>query len=129
MNPPELYALLQATTTAGEIASFWEIAKGVLLFSITGLLAWIANTLRDMVKRQVVLEHIVVGMEGTNGLRSRMGAAEERIDLIEDRNLVIDAVAKAEEEQYKGEERRHGLRRLRDLIRDEIEHPERRPAT
>jgi hypothetical protein len=87
-------------TTPADLAPLWDVAKNVLITLTFAGVAWIARTLRDMEKRQVNLEHIVVGVDGTNGLRSIVKNNERRVDAMETRNTVSDAVAASERQQY-----------------------------
>lgn len=123
-------ALLQSVVTAvqhaADLAPLWEIVRNTLITLTAGGVAWIVRSLRDMDKRQVVIEHIVVGVDGKNGLRARMTAAEGQIGLQRDRNVALDTVAEIERTEYEGDERRHEQRRFRDMIRDELENPTRR---
>lgn len=122
-------AWAQATVAASatsELASLWEIAKGIMLFVSTSLLAWIATTLRRVEQTLVKHEHILIGVDGKNGLRSKVAHNDERLDALEKRNIAIDAVAEAERDLHPGPDRRHDARRLRDKIHaahDSDEYP------
>lgn len=106
----------------GDTHLMWEIVKGVGIFVCTAMLAWVVKTLRAVSEGQTKLTYIVVGIDGKNGLRSTSQSHGDRLDVIEERNLVLDEVAKRERELYEGEDRRQGpQRRLRDLIREEME--------
>lgn len=116
--------LLQMASAAAP-PEMWEVTKGVMMFVITGLLTMVAKRadalvkqLADQAKRQVNLEHIVVGVDGANGLRSRVSQLEETVEDIHTRNERIDAVAEYERQQYQGEDRRAGPRRIRDVVHE-----------
>lgn len=101
--------------------AWWEIAKGVLLFAITGLLAFVARDFRWM--RDLVRDHdqAIYGKEGQNGLKRGLKAVTDRVDLIEDRNTAIDAVTEAERSQWHGPERRHAaLHQIVELVAAEL---------
>lgn len=102
-----------------EIAQTWEVAKSVMLTLTTLGVAWIARTVfvtRDDVRD---LKYDVRGVDGTNGIKSIVKHLDERVGVLEDHKIMLDAVEEAERQQYQGDERRHGARRLRDIIRDE----------
>jgi hypothetical protein len=110
-------------TGPADLAPLWDLAKNVFITLTFAGVAWIARTLRDMEKRQVNLEHIVIGVDGTNGLRSIVKKNELRIDNMDDRNIAADAVAAAERQQYEGEDKRHTARRLKDILNDKERNP------
>lgn len=110
---------------APELAFAWEVAKGVFLFAITGLLAVCARLLvkirddwRDLMRVYPALVESVA-------------ALDRRVGLVDDRHRAIDAVAEAERRLYKGEERRQDVRRAHDAIAElvlgEVTHPEALP--
>lgn len=109
----DLYLALQSATVSAES---WETAKGVMMTISTAATMWIVRTLfhlRDAVRD---LKSTVIGADGRNGLNSKIRKAEARLDEIEDRNREIDAVARAEQAQYEGPERRKHPRRMRDSL-------------
>lgn len=110
------------TATVADLAPLWEILKAVMLSITTMAALWTARTVfvvRDTV-REVVIE--LRGVDGKNGLKSKVGDHETRLGKIEDRNLVLDALTEAERGQYTGKERRHEpLRKLLEMIRQEME--------
>lgn len=115
----EILTALQAAAPS-VTAEGWETAKGVMLTLSTAATMWIARTLftlRDAVRD---LKKTVIGADGQNGLNSKIKNVEERVDSIENRNREIDAVARAEKEQYDGPERRQNPRRLRDTLIPEM---------
>lgn len=103
-----------------DIAPLWDIAKGVMLTLTTAGVGWTARTVFVIRDDMRDLKTDVHGRDGTNGIKSMVKQLITRVDAIEDRNLVIDAVAEAEKEEYTGDERRHGLRSVRELIRSEV---------
>ena len=71
---------------------WWEIAKGILLFTTTATLAYVARTLGQVLKGMQTLQFIVVGVDGTNGLRSKVSALGTRVDAIEGKAIAAEAV-------------------------------------
>ena len=105
---------------AGEITAILDVAKWLLA---PGVSLWLLRSvmgLRDDVRD---LKREVIGVDGTNGLKSRVVRNEARLEVLEDQKIAMDAVEKAERERYHGEERRGGVRRLRDMIREEHQRP------
>lgn len=117
-------ALLAAVPDAsGAPPGIWEILKGTMLFVITGSVGIICRLLwgmRDMVRDH---ETAIYGHNGEeNGLKRGLKEVTNRVDLIEDRNTGIDAVAAAEKAEYRGPERRHAaLQKIVDMVKHEIE--------
>jgi hypothetical protein len=107
---------MQAPVSEVILPVWWEFAKAIALSLILAGITYIIRRL----KRLDYLDTIVVGPDGTNGLRGEVKKHAERLDLIDDRNLAIDAVAKAARAQYGGEERRHEARRAEDVLADII---------
>ena len=108
----------------------WEIGKAVLLFAITGLLGFAVRLLWSMRDKVVDHEQAIYGKNGENGLKRGLKAVTDRVDLIEDRNLAIDAVADAERDGYHGPERRHAaLHQIVEMVADEIRAREREKGT
>lgn len=97
---------------------WWEAAKGIGGTAILAACGWMVTTLRRVEKRQVTHEHLLMGVDGKNGLRSDVRQAAVRLSAIERRNEKIDAVTEYERQHYQGEERRMGSRRVRDVVRD-----------
>jgi hypothetical protein len=106
------------TTPTLDFAPIWEVAKGVMLTGITAGVGWIATTLRTIAREQIDQKHILVGVDGKNGLKSDVRLLVRRVDAIEDRNIAIDAVNEAERQQHPSGERRIGARRLRDVVHE-----------
>jgi hypothetical protein len=100
----------------------WEIAKGTMLFVITGGVGFMCKLLWGM--RDMVVDHesAIYGHKGENGLKRGLKAVTDRVDLIEDRNTGIDAVAAAEKAEYHGPERRHqALQTIVDMVKQELQ--------
>lgn len=121
-----LAALAAVTGTSIELGPLWEIAKGVMLFSCTALLSWCAKTLREVLRTLIDHQHILVGVDGTNGLRSQVRENTEDIEQIRERNWRIDAVTEAERLQHSGPDRRAGPRRMRDVAHEALDEQARR---
>lgn len=114
------------TAATLDLAPLWEIAKGIMLFACTALLTWCAKTLREVLRQLIDHQHILVGVSGTNGLRSEVNQNTADIDAIKERNWKIDAVTEAENRLHPGPDRRHGARRMRDVAHDALdEHAKR----
>lgn len=123
-------ALVPAEPTAPQ---WWEIAKGVLLFAITGLLAFVARDFRWM--RDLVRDHdqAIYGKEGQNGLKRGLKDVNVRVDVIsgrvgeiDDRFVAMDAVAEAEQADYRGPERRHAaLHKIVEMVAEEVRREKR----
>jgi hypothetical protein len=116
-----LTAALAVVSSAIDVAPLWEIAKGVMLFSCTALLTWCAATLRQVLRTLIDHQHILIGVDGTNGLRSKVRGLEDEVDAIKERNLKIDAVTESERRQHPGPDRRVGARRLRDVAHEALD--------
>lgn len=101
------------------VAPIWEVAKGVMMTLVTGGVWWIARTVFALRDDMRDIKHEVC--DPKTGLKALVARNDARIGLIEDRNLVIDAVAKLEKEEYDGDERRHGLRSVQAMIRNEVD--------
>jgi hypothetical protein len=74
------------------------------------------------------LKRDIHGDDGKNGIKGDVRLLVRRVDAIEDRNIAIDAVVEAEREQWPYPDRRHGQRRLHDVIREAQEERSRRLA-
>jgi hypothetical protein len=102
--------LAQAGPSSSELASAWEIAKGLMLaIGAAGALG--VFRMRDDVRE---IKQELFGRDGTNGMRSVVRRNADRLDLIERRHVDEDA-AERERERYEGDERRHIARRQSDL--------------
>lgn len=108
------------TVTPPEAALFWEVVKAVMLTITTGGVLWIARTIVLMKDEVRDLKHIVIGVDGKNGLRSTVTALKSDVDFLNDRNTALDAVAEAERRSHAGPDRRINSR-LRDEILDVID--------
>lgn len=108
---------------------WWEIAKGVLLFAITGILGFIAKGFWSMSRMVVDHELAIYGRNGENGLKRGLTAIEGRVNALDDRFIAMDAVALVEAERatYPGPERRHSpLHVIVERVRQELLDEERR---
>lgn len=126
MTTASLLQLALASAQSIDAAPLWEVTKGVMLTASTALLTWIATTLRKVEREQVNQRHILVGVDGDNGIRSQVRLHEERLGAIEDRNLALDAVADAERHNHPGPDRRIGARRTRDVVHEALDERLRR---
>lgn len=108
-------------TPPPDLSPLWEIAKGVMLTACTALLTWIAKTLQQVLRTLIDHGHILVGVDGNNGLKSDVKLLTRRVDAIEDRNIAIDAVTEVERHQHGGPDRRIGPRRMRDVVHEAID--------
>lgn len=102
-----------------EVAISWEAVRTVFGALTTGGVMWVCRMvfcMRDDVRD---LKHDVRGVDGTNGIKSTVRRLDERVSVIEDRHIALDAIARADREAYHGEERRLHIRRLHDLAIDD----------
>ena len=111
MHTSLIIAMLQLDASA---AQGWEVAKGVMLTLTTAGVMWSARTLLSVRDRVRDLSSVVMGRDGSNGLKSASKDHEERIQIIEERHSNLDAIAEFEKAQHPGPDRRHENRRLRD---------------
>lgn len=113
-----LLAILQAAPP--DPAPTWQLyMSGVATLGAAAAL-WTARTVffvRDEVRD---LKRDVSGPNGENGIKSDVKKLTERVDDLEDWQLALEAVARAEREQYHGEERRQRSRRLRDMVLEQL---------
>lgn len=126
MNVSTFVSAVLALVPTETTPAWWEIAKGILLFAITSILAFIAKGFWSM--RDLVRDHEVAinGRNGENGIKRGLKAVTDRVDLIEDRNTAIDAVAEAERAQWHGPERRHqALHQIVELVAAELKKEKR----
>lgn len=126
-------ALVPAETST--TPAWWEIAKGILLFVITGCVGYFAKSwggvttmLRD--HGQMLRDHDreIYGKDGQNGLKRGLAAANAQIGVFKDRFVAMDAVALVEAERvtYAGPERRHSpLHVIVERVRQELLDEER----
>lgn len=117
-----VFAALQAI----DAAPAWELAKGVMLTVCTSTLSYGVVLLRQLVKGQERHEAILIGVDGKNGLRSKVDLLVQRVDAIEDRNIALDAIADAERHQWPHPDRRTGPRRMRDVTHEVLDERARR---
>lgn len=115
----------ETATTPG----WWEIARGVLLFVITGCVGYLAKSWSGV--KQMLRDHDreIYGKDGQNGLKRGLAAANAQIDVFKDRFVAMDAVALVEAERltYPGPERRHSpLHVIVERVRQELLDEERR---
>jgi hypothetical protein len=112
-----------AAAAAPDVGPLWAFLQPVLISLTAAAAVWSATTMHRLIKRQDRMENIVVGVDGKNGLRSkvevldgRISTVDERVDLIDERHGLEDHLAKAAREQYQGEEKRRELRRAEDIL-------------
>lgn len=115
-----------ALQAALEQSPTWELAKGLLLFVSTSGISYGVVLLRRIVQGQQRHENILIGVDGKNGLRSKVDLLITRVDALEDRAIALDAVAEAERHLHPGPDRRVGSRRMRDVTRDALDERDRR---
>lgn len=104
----------------------WELVKGIMLFVCTSLLGYGVALLRKLVKLGERHEVILIGIDGRNGVVSKVDLLVRRVDAIEDRNIAIDAIVEAERQQWPYPDRRAGPRRMKDVVREVQEERTRR---
>lgn len=93
------------TVTAGQLIQY------ILLLAISTCVTWIARVLpgiRDDVRS---VKREVMGLNGKDGLISKVQDHGERLDIIDDRHIKADVVTEIEKELAAG-----SLRRLRDRV-------------
>jgi hypothetical protein len=112
-------------TPALDFGLAWDVTKNLLLPAIAFGIGWALKKLSAIETRQVAIEerqmkheHILIGVDGRNGLRSDVKLVRRRVDAIEDRNIAIDAVTRSDREKYPGPDRRIGARRMLDVVRE-----------
>lgn len=119
-------AVLAALQQTLERSSTWELAKGIAIFVSTSGISYGVVLLRKIVAGQQRHENILIGVDGKNGLRSKVDLLITRVDALEDRAIAMDAVAEAERHLHPGPDRRVGQRRMRDVTRDALDERDRR---
>lgn len=104
--------------TPVEIANLpWDGIRTVLLTLCTLGVGFLVARIKDV----TLVKNIVVGVDGRNGLRSRMEKVEKKIEKLIAYNIAVEAVHEAEMDQLGGRpDRRHERRRLADKLQDEI---------
>lgn len=104
-----------------ESATMWQIWQSVLLTLITASALWTARTVflvRDAVRDAVRdLRH---GMALLSEVQTDLRGLRRRVGKLEDFRIALEAVAEAEREQHPGEDRRQGVRRLRDRVLEQL---------
>lgn len=104
-----------------DAGDLWQIWQSVLLTLITASALWTARTVflvRDAVRDAVRdLKH---GMALLSEVQTDLRGLRRRVGKLEDFRIALEAVTEAEREQYPGEDRRHGSRRLRDRVLDQV---------
>lgn len=110
---PHVFAALAVTELEG---TTWELTKGIMQAVTTAAVLTIVKILWDLRERFTRLEHIVVGPDGDNGLRSLVRRHEEEIEAIQKRNDRIDAEVEVERrhDPDTGPDRRRIQRRFAD---------------
>lgn len=119
-------AALAAIEQALEQSPSWELAKGIALFVSTSGISYGVVLLRKIVASQQRHETILIGVDGKNGLRSKVDLLITRVDALEDRAIALDAVAEAERHLHPGPDRRIGARRMRDVTHEALDERARR---
>ena len=97
-----------------ESASASQLVSYVFFLAISTAVGWIVRVLpgiRDDVRS---VKREVMGLDGKNGLISKVLDHEGRLDLIDARHIKADVVTEIEKELAAGK-----LRRLRDRLRSE----------
>lgn len=96
----------------------WEVIRSLLLVFITGGVTWAVKILLGLRDSFHDLTIEVRGVDGKNGLKSKVKVLEGKVNAIDERHTRLDAVEEYERQQYHGEDRRKETRRLRDIVRD-----------
>ena len=96
----------------------WEAIKSLLLVFIAGGVTWMCKTLLVMRENFHDLKVEVVGVDGKNGLKSKVADLLTRVKAIDQRHERLDAIDEYERQQHPGPDRRQGARRLRDIVRE-----------
>jgi hypothetical protein len=96
----------------------WEAIKSVLLVFIAGGVGWLCRTILEMREGFHDLKVEVKGVDGKNGLKSKVEALLKQVKAIDDRHAKLDAITEYERQQHPGPDRRKEARRLRDIIRE-----------
>jgi hypothetical protein len=60
----------------------WDIIKTVIEIAIVPLGAWIVNTLRMALEELRTLRTVLIGVDGKNGMRSRLRRLERRVEYL-----------------------------------------------
>lgn len=60
--------------------STWEIAKTVIEVAVIPFSLWIVNTLRLALEELRTLRTVLIGVDGKNGMRSRLRRLERRVE-------------------------------------------------
>lgn len=102
--------LAEAETSIGQVISY------VFFLGISTAVGWIVRTLPAIRDDMRAVKREVMGLDGKNGLISRVADHEARIDAVENRHDGLDAVAKHEREMAHSE-RRQTVRRESDKDR------------
>ena len=112
--PLVLVLWAQATGADTAVAIYWEIMKGLLLFTITGcsaVLAKAALTMRDDVR----------DMKGKlPNIEQALELVVEDVELLKVWRVRQVAIEESQRDEYQGEERRRSVRRALDMLRDQI---------
>lgn len=107
--------------------------RTAMIGGLVAICSYIARTAAAALKelREVKIDMREVkrdihGTDGKNGIKSDVRLLVKRVDLIEDRNIAEDAVKETERQMWPHPDRRHGPRRLHDVIREAQEERMRR---
>lgn len=60
--------------------STWEIVKTVIEIAVIPFSLWIVNTLRLALEELRTLRTVLIGVDGKNGMRSRLRRLERRVE-------------------------------------------------
>lgn len=60
--------------------STWEIVKTVIEVAVIPFSLWIVNTLRLALEELRTLRTVLIGVDGKNGMRSRLRRLERRVE-------------------------------------------------
>ena len=58
----------------------WDVIKTIIEIAIIPLGAWIVNTLRMALEELRTLRTVLIGVDGKNGMRSRLRRLERRVE-------------------------------------------------
>ena len=58
----------------------WEVIKSVIEIAVIPLGAWIVNNLRLALEELRTLRTVLIGVDGKNGMRSRLRRLERRVE-------------------------------------------------
>lgn len=93
------------TVSAGQIIQY------VFFLAISTCVGWIVKTLPEIRDDVRTVKREVMGLNGKDGLLSKVADHGARLDVIDDRHIKADVVTEIEKELAS-----EGLRRLRDRV-------------